>query len=424
MKSTFSKKILHFLLVDDDDSVRRTIYEYLMSFGFTQISQAKNGLEAAAILKKEKIDFVISDWEMPEASGLDLLRILRSDEKLKNIPFIMVTSPISKEMYKVIEAATSNVDAYIIKPFRSQVLKDRIEKVLVEKSFEGKLGALVVDDDLEARETIVDYLKEMGRTPIFEAGDGDEAFELLKKHAKEIAVVISDWEMPRLAGIDLLKRIREDEKLGETPFIMVTSQTSIERVKVKRALDADVDHYLLKPFRMEELKTKVTQALNGVKVKLAVQEELRKAFESIDVNAWADAEIIFQRILSLDPTNIAAFLGLASLQTKLNPQNGLEKRIHYIREAIAIHPKSEQAHVELALTFESAMSLDKAIQTLRQSLKELEFSEQLHFHLGRLLLRRGFTDEGIKNLKKAVELKPDYIDAIELLEAKGISVDD
>lgn len=169
---------LVFLVADDDVSVRKTIIEYLISFGFTDIREANDGAEAMRLLGEEKIDFIISDWEMPGVNGLDLLTQLRNDPRYKHIPFIMVTSQQSKERIKVEKAALAKVNAYIIKPFRSQTLKEKIDTLvahtLVEKSFETRTGALVVDDDPAVLETVTEYLKELRYNPVYQAKDGEE----------------------------------------------------------------------------------------------------------------------------------------------------------------------------------------------------------------------------------------------------------
>lgn len=406
-----------FLVVDDDDQARKTVSDYLSAYGYSKILEARDGVEALKVLEKQKVDFIISDWEMPEPNGLDLLRKLKLDPRFSKIPFIMITSPTSQERFKVEDAALSKVDGYIIKPFRSHILREKIEHALVEKQFRERKGVLVVDDDNEVRELVVTYLKQMGYGPIFEAKDGDEGYASLQINHREIAFVVSDWEMPRLTGIDLLAKIRSDAALASIPFVMITSQTSIERLKVKQAIDAEVDHYLLKPFRSEDLRAKVTYVLNKAKISIEVNQLLKVAEGHFRDGRIAEAEKVLQNILLLDPASVRAYLGLAHAQIKLAPQKGLEKAMQFIRRAIAINPQYAQAHIDLAVAFENAMSLEKAIQALKDALKSCSFSAEIHYHLGRLLLRRGREAEGLAELYKAVELKPGYTEASDLLDA-------
>lgn len=416
-KDEGEKNKMTFLIVDDDENARRIVADYLSSYGYTDFFEAGDGNEALKILSEQKIDFIISDWEMPEPNGLDLLRKIKLDPKFSKIPFVMITSPSSEEKFKIEDAAFSKVDGYILKPFRAHVLRDKIDHALVSKEFRERKGVLVVDDDDDVRSLVVGFLKQMGYAPIFEAKDGDDGFASLQANHSSIAFVVSDWEMPRMTGLDLLAKIRSDEHLAATPFVMITSQTSIERLKVKQAVEADVDHYLLKPFRSEDLRTKITYVLNRAKVGIEVERLLKVAMTHFKEGRIGDAEKVYQNILVLDPSAAKAYLGLATVQIKLSPQKGLEKAIQHIRHAITLNPQLAQAHIDLAVTFENAMSLEKAITALKDALKHCSFSPQIHYHLGRLLLRRGRDAEGAAELNKALELNPDYEEAKELFSS-------
>jgi len=120
------------LLVDDDAFVRQVIVEYLNSYGLTDIIQAENGMQALRIVSDDKahIDLIISDWEMPGMSGLTLLKKVRTNPLRNVTPFILITSQRSMERYKITRAAYSQVSAYIVKPFRSDTLRDKIWEVM------------------------------------------------------------------------------------------------------------------------------------------------------------------------------------------------------------------------------------------------------------------------------------------------------
>lgn len=120
------------LVVDDDAMVRTIVVEYLMSFGFIHVDEAKNGRAAIkGMLQDNKLyDIIISDWEMPGMDGLTLLKALRNDPLRAATKFIMVTSQSSQERFKISRAIKSRVDAYIVKPFRGEVLKTKIYEVM------------------------------------------------------------------------------------------------------------------------------------------------------------------------------------------------------------------------------------------------------------------------------------------------------
>lgn len=115
------------LIVDDFSTMRKIIRNILTQLGFKNILEADDGTTALEILKKEKVDLIISDWNMPKMSGLELLKAVRSDENLKNIPFVMVTAEAQKE--NILEAIKYKVNQYIVKPFTPETLKEKLEKV-------------------------------------------------------------------------------------------------------------------------------------------------------------------------------------------------------------------------------------------------------------------------------------------------------
>ncbi len=118
---------IRILVVDDMSTMRRIVKSILNQLGYNNIDEAENGKQALAKLKAEKYDFVVTDWNMPEMDGLALVKAIRSDDELKNIPVLMVTAEGKKE--SVIEALKAGVNNYIVKPFTPEVLKEKIEKI-------------------------------------------------------------------------------------------------------------------------------------------------------------------------------------------------------------------------------------------------------------------------------------------------------
>ena len=125
----------------------------------------------------------------------------------------------------------------------------------------GRMVIMIVDDDDEVRGIIKDYLMMFGFRTFIEARDGAEAYRFVLDTIQRIDLIISDWEMPRTDGLALLKAVRAHNSRYMTPFVMVTSQQSQERMKVTNAKKHAVDNYIIKPFRSEILKEKVFHAL-------------------------------------------------------------------------------------------------------------------------------------------------------------------
>jgi len=115
------------LIVDDFSTMRRIIKNLLRDLGFTNLSEADDGNSALPLLKNGSFDFLITDWNMPGMSGLELLRQVRSDERLASLPVLMVTAEAKRE--QIIEAAKAGVNGYVVKPFTGCALKEKIEKI-------------------------------------------------------------------------------------------------------------------------------------------------------------------------------------------------------------------------------------------------------------------------------------------------------
>ncbi len=124
-------KDMKILIVDDFPTMRRIIKNLLKEIGYTNVDEAEDGKVALSKLKSEPFDFIISDWNMPNMTGIELLRCVRSDSVLKDIPFLMVTAEAEKG--NVIEAIKAGVDNYIVKPFTAATLKEKIEKIIEKR---------------------------------------------------------------------------------------------------------------------------------------------------------------------------------------------------------------------------------------------------------------------------------------------------
>jgi len=115
------------LVVDDFATMRRIVKGVLKKLGFKNIIEAKNGKTALSKLKKEDVGLVISDWNMPEMTGLELLKAVKTEEKFKDVPFIMLTAEGQKDC--VIEAVKAGVTNFIVKPFTPDTLKEKLNAV-------------------------------------------------------------------------------------------------------------------------------------------------------------------------------------------------------------------------------------------------------------------------------------------------------
>ncbi len=121
-------KDIKFLVVDDFSTMRRIVKNLLNDLGYLDVAEADDGTTALPMLQQGEFDFLITDWNMPGMQGLDLLKAVRADARLKSLPVLMLTAESKRE--QIVEAAQAGVNGYVIKPFTAVTLKEKIDKVL------------------------------------------------------------------------------------------------------------------------------------------------------------------------------------------------------------------------------------------------------------------------------------------------------
>jgi two-component system chemotaxis response regulator CheY len=115
------------LIVDDFSTMRRIIKNLLRDLGFTNTQEADDGKTALPMLKGGDFDFLVTDWNMPGMTGIELLKAVRADDRLGELPVLMVTAEAKRD--QIVEAATAGVNGYVVKPFTAAALKEKIEKI-------------------------------------------------------------------------------------------------------------------------------------------------------------------------------------------------------------------------------------------------------------------------------------------------------
>ena len=124
-----------FLVVDDFATMRRILRNLLKELGFNHVDEAEDGVAAMQKLRSQPFDFVVSDWNMPNMTGIDLLRSIRADQQLKHLPVLMVTAEAKKE--NIIAAAQAGASGYVVKPFTAATLDEKLKKIFQSLQREG-----------------------------------------------------------------------------------------------------------------------------------------------------------------------------------------------------------------------------------------------------------------------------------------------
>jgi two-component system chemotaxis response regulator CheY len=120
-------KQIKILIVDDFSTMRRIIKNLLRDLGYANTSEADDGKTALPMLQSGNFDFLITDWNMPSMTGIDLLKHVRADDKLKKLPVLIVTAEAKRD--QIVEAAHAGVNGYVVKPFTAAALQEKIERI-------------------------------------------------------------------------------------------------------------------------------------------------------------------------------------------------------------------------------------------------------------------------------------------------------
>ena len=120
-------KNMKFLVVDDFSTMRRIVRNLLKELGFNNVDEAEDGVVALQKLHSGNFEFVVSDWNMPNMTGIELLKSIRADAQLKGLPVLMVTAEAKKE--NIIEAAQAGASGYVVKPFTAATLEEKLNKI-------------------------------------------------------------------------------------------------------------------------------------------------------------------------------------------------------------------------------------------------------------------------------------------------------
>ncbi len=251
---------LKVLIVDDIASARSLISAALIDIGINQISTAKDGKEALRIFRDDPQDLIISDWNMPKMCGLTLLKNLRPNRLDQSFKFLLITSEQNSK--KLREASALGVDDYIIKPFNRTVFEKKIKSLIHNKIDlnvpKRDFSVVVVEDSRSTLLILGDILEDIGFKDIVFFENATEALGYLRNN--RAGLILSDWHMPDIDGIEFCRMIRERTRTRNTPFLIVTAEKKPEMIRL--AIDSGVDGYLIKPFHQETILRELARVMS------------------------------------------------------------------------------------------------------------------------------------------------------------------
>ena len=370
-----------FLVVDDQFNVRRMVFNFLRTFGYTKVTDASDGLDAWQKLEQTHVDFIICDWNMPNMTGLDLLKKIRNDEALRNIPFLMVTAEVVEDI--VAEAIEEGVDGYIVKPFQAQTLMDRIDHIIEKRRNPQPVDAALdrgaglmhqgkYEDALKSFEEAINLAPKSPRT-LLAMGEALEALE------KEEAALSRYHE-----AADMANRF-------------VKARDRLASLYAKRG-------------QMEEATQQMRAAARISPRNARRQLNLGKALlQQGNLEEGLDALKMAQKAAAND-SDLISEVGDALLDAGLN-----EQAAQVFSDAVSIDPQKVHIYNRLGIAYRRQKRFDKAMEIYRQALEVVPDDENLLYNVALALAEQKQFAESKKLLQKALDIRPGFKEAQMLL---------
>ncbi|MBI5636772.1 MAG: tetratricopeptide repeat protein [Nitrospinae bacterium] len=255
---------------------------------------------------------------------------------------------------------------------------------------------LVVDDMPGMRKTLRSMLKMLGYDHITEADDGDTALNRLKQGQQDF--IIADWNMPRMPGVELLREIRDEPMLRDTPFIMITAE--VDDSQIVRAAEEDVDGYIIKPFVAEILERKINSVLDKKANPSQVEIYLKVGYAYMENGMLNEAMREFEHAHALNPKSARIPLAMAQIFEAMGDRRKAEE---LFTAAVSNNPRFVKGYHTLA-DFQLRMGNDAAAMKALQSATSLSPnnpSRQVEF--GKLLIKAGRVEDADQAFKHALK---------------------
>jgi len=286
-----NKDMIKILIASRSSSVRSAMQKILMRHGYSSVLNVGSCSQVVELLKAGDVSFIIIDSELEDAPGLEVLKTLKGTDAFADLPMVFCCG--QNEVAKNSEALALGLAAVLIKPFTAGVFADLVVQLLDEMSGEKSaimpggtsamnqstddgckegaskveisqketavfsgLSVLVVDDSASMLHVLKEYLGRMGIGSVTGAKNGEEAWAVLQGQGK-FDLVISDWKMPRLSGIELLDKVRKESSTPCVPFVLVTSEAKTDSILMAGKHSATA--YIVKPFCFAEFLVAIRQ---------------------------------------------------------------------------------------------------------------------------------------------------------------------
>lgn len=372
---------LKFLVVDDMIGMRRTIRNMLRQLGYVRIVEADDGVSAWNKLSIDRADVAIVDWNMPNMNGITLLKKTRQDDRLADIPFIMVTAEVAEET--IAEAAETEVDAYIIKPFVAKTLEEKIEQVLERKKNPSPLET------------------HLRRASVFaHAGQYNRATSELKTAlvvqpgSPRVFTAFGDLYCQR-GMLDDAEKAYKKALLIEPKFMK--AHDSLAAVLLKKGDEKRVIAALKEAVAVSPKSAARQVMLGKVLLESGMTGEARKAFKCA---------------VSAEPQNTAARMEIGEILLEKDMD---QEAVELFASVSQINPEDVHVYNRLGIAYRKQGKFPEAIVEYKKALQIDPQDENLYYNLGRVYLEADMIADAKAQFLKALELNPGFPEVLKIL---------
>ncbi|MFY8273207.1 response regulator [Pseudoalteromonas sp. SSDWG2] len=281
------------LVVDAIDNMRVTVARMITAMNPKEVIQSTNGADALNLLRKHHVDVVITELQLPKLDGIELLKTVRSDDKLADIPVLIMSATI--EQSEVVEAIKSGVSEYLVKPFSAKMLSQRLVRAIEKpvrrpksnKTSNGDLyksndaekkqplKILVVDDVIDNIQIISDILRK--EYSVKAATSGQKALDICNGDAAPDLVLL-DIMMPQMDGFEVCKQLKENPDTAHISIIFLTAMDQTQ--DIVKGFELGAVDYITKPINPEVVKARVATHSKLAKTNSLMREQIDNLMES------------------------------------------------------------------------------------------------------------------------------------------------
>ena len=376
-----NRERLSILVAEDHLNMRRTICNMLKKMGYRRIAEAEDGKEAWEVMQKERFDLVIADWIMPRMTGIDLLRKARNSQDFRKLPFLIVSGVVDEET--VAEAAETEVDGYIIKPFVAKTLEEKMDQIL----------------DSQKHPDEVEILIELGSEHM-RAGRYEEA---LREFERALSICLESPRVLCLLG-------EAHEQMG---CPVEAEENYVKAIKVAplfvKAYQRLADLYerqgmTKKAAELLSQASKISPRNTGRQIRLG-----RLYLKAGDSNKAREAFSEAMRV-SGQNAEIRTEIGEVFLKHEMAGEAA-----QAFEGALKINPQMVHVYNRLGIAYRKQGKFKEAIEQYKRALRIAPNDENLYYNLGRALLEAAMREDALKAFRDALKINPQFSEAKEIL---------